>query len=129
MLRIVLVGALLLTTACRDETISGQAGPSEVFTLTEIDGAPVKGDATLSFPQKGQIAGKGPCNRFSAQQTAPLPWVEIGPIAATRMACPELALEARYFDRLRAMTEIERVGPVLLLSNETGQSLTFRLTE
>ena len=120
---------LAVLVGCTDETISGQVAETETFTLTSINGENEPAPVTLRFPAKGEVAGQAPCNGYTASQRAPLPWFEVGPIAATRRACPDLAFETRYFEALRAMTLIERQGAVLILSNDAGQTLTFALNE
>ncbi|MEL6551099.1 MAG: META domain-containing protein [Pseudomonadota bacterium] len=118
---------LPILAACGpDETISGFLDPSETWQLAELDGAPWAAEATLSFPEAGRVTGRGPCNAFNATQSAPYPWIEIGPLAATRRACPELAAETRFFEALSAMAIAEVSGDVLLLSGEDGREMVFR---
>jgi len=115
----------LLLAACADETISGQTDSTDIWILHTLNGAPVASSITLTFPEKGSLAGQAPCNRYSANQKAPLPWFEVGPIRATRMACDGSALEQTYFDTLSDMTLIERKQDTLLLTNDKGQSMLF----
>lgn len=119
-----LAAALLLSACLKDETISGQTNATDVWVLQTLNGQAVTSRITLTFPEKGRIAGKAPCNTYSGAQTAPLPWFDPGPILATRMACDALDLETRYFDVLAKMTLIELRQETLLLSND-GLSLTF----
>ncbi|MFO7920738.1 META domain-containing protein [Rhodobacteraceae bacterium W635] len=117
--------ALLILSAClQDETLSGYG--DGLWALTQQDGAPVTADITLDLRETGQISGAAPCNGYSAAQTAPYPWVEVGPITATRRACPDLTAEQAYFDLLSRMTLAEVSGPALILSNDSGETLTFR---
>jgi heat shock protein HslJ len=119
---------LLALTACKDdETISGQTSATDTWQLTQMNDVPIQTKITLTFPEKGRIAGRAPCNSYFASQTAPLPWFEATEIAATKMACPDLKLENTYFNALKAMTLIERTGDTLLLSNDVTQTLTFKL--
>ena len=122
-----LIAALSLTACLKDETISGQTDAAETWVLTQMNGTPVSVEVTLTFPEEGKTAGRATCNRYFADQTAPLPWFETGPIGATKMACPDLALETEYFKTLTAMTLIERQNNALLLSNEGTDSLQFTL--
>lgn len=119
-----LIITLSLSACLKDETISGQANATDVWVLQSLNGQSVTSRITLTFPQKGSIAGKAACNNYHAKQTAPLPWFEPGPILATRMACDALDLEVRYFDVLAKMTLIELKGETLFLSNN-DLSLTF----
>ncbi|MEM7438119.1 MAG: META domain-containing protein [Pseudomonadota bacterium] len=125
---ILLFANLSLASCGPDETISGQVAPEEVFVLERLAGTPVTTRITITFPEKGQVAGQAPCNRYFAAQKAPLPWFELGPIGATKRACPELKLEARYLRLLATMSLIERAGDVLILNNDADQMLEFRRT-
>ena len=119
------LAVLLVLGACAaDETVSGYAGAGSSWALSPEAGF---GDrVTLSLPEPGRVEGQAPCNRYNAAQTAPYPWFELGPIASTRMACPELQKEAAFFAALGSMTISEVSGDVLILSNEAGESLTFQ---
>ena len=94
--------------------------------LTEIDGQAFPARASIAFPEPGRAAGEAPCNSWSAEQTAPYPWLELGPIASTRMACPDLGQESIFFQSLEAMTLAEVQGPILILSNDAGLEMVFR---
>ena len=50
---------------------------------------------------------------------------EIGPIGATRMACPELDAEAAFFAALRRVARAEVAGDVLILSDPGGFRMVF----
>ena len=126
MFRLFLSLPIILNTCLKDETISGYTDTSTEFQLTQISGQPFTATATISFPKKGTVVGKGPCNSYSATQSAPLPWFEIGPIASTRRMCPEMKAETEFFAALSAMTQIEVSGPVLILRNDTGSEMVFR---
>lgn len=110
------VAVMLLLAACTgDETIARYGGADKVWHLTGLNGAAYSAQATLIFAEPGRIAGDAPCNAYSAAMTAPYPWFETGPIAATRKACPDLANEAAYFGALGMATESEVLGDTLVL--------------
>lgn len=117
--------AALLLSACKDETISGHADAGVVWSLVELDGTAFQASATLSFPEKGRIAGQAPCNSYSGTQTAPYPWFETGPILSTKRACPDLNAETAFFAALSKMNIAEVSGSTLILSNETGRQMVF----
>ena len=117
--------AALLLSACKDETISGYADAGVVWSLVELDGAAFQASATLSFPEKGRIAGQAPCNSYSGTQTAPYPWFETGPILSTKRACPDLNAETAFFAALSKVNIAEVSGSTLILSNETGRQMVF----
>ncbi|WP_226782166.1 META domain-containing protein [Oceaniglobus trochenteri] len=118
--------ALLGACAASDETISAFVDPDTEFRLESIAGKDFPATATISFPGEGKVLGKAPCNRWSAPQTEPYPWVKIGPILSTRRACPEQAAETAFFDALRAMTLIEATGTVVILSDGDAREMVFR---
>ena len=93
MLRVLVLFVFLpVLLACGPvETGSGVPDPDAVYRLISIDGTTVAYEATLQFPQVDRITGQAPCNRYSAAQLASFPDIEIEAIAATRMACPDLA--------------------------------------
>ncbi len=124
-MRPVLMLSLILASACADETISGYADPSATYRLLEIDGTRFEPRATITFRETGRAAGEAPCNSWSAAQSVPYPWFQLGPIAATRRACPYLAEEERFFNALGQMSLAEVQGPVLILSNDAGREMIF----
>ncbi|MHA6265257.1 META domain-containing protein [uncultured Aliiroseovarius sp.] len=119
--------AALTVTACKDETISGFADRKDNWVLQELDREPFDAVATISFPEPGRIFGQAPCNRYSSEQKAPYPWFEIGPVAATRMACDALPLEQAFFDALGQMRQIEVLDDTLIMSNDAGRQMVFRV--
>ncbi len=123
--------ALLLSliglAACQgDETISGYALSDAEWMLVDMGGTPFAARATITFPQQGKIVGQAPCNRYVADQTAPYPWFEAGPIGATKMACPDQAAEVDFFAGLMRVTLAEVSGDTLILSTEGGFEMLFR---
>lgn len=92
-----LIAAAALLASCADESLTGEAEGR--FVLAEIDGTAFPARATLELGEDGAISGEAPCNRYSGTLTAPYPWFETGPLATTRMACPDLAAKARFSPR------------------------------
>ena len=125
MMRTALLALTLAFLGCGDETVSGYASPGATYRLVEVSGAPFAARATITFPEEGQVAGEAPCNRWSAAQNVPYPWFELGPVAATRRACPGLEAEGLFFSMLGKMSLAEVQGPVLILSNDVGAEMVF----
>lgn len=121
----------LFLHACwaKDETISAFTGTGTVWTLTEFEGGDPVFSASITFPEQGQIAGKGPCNSFTAAQSAPYPWVEITDLAATKRACPELDGEAKFFQAISAAVLAEVAGKVMILTTQDGSEMVFGAVE
>ena len=128
-MRIALIVTLLLNGCAGDETISAFADRDAVYVLRDIDGTAFTPKATIAFPAKGEAQGAGPCNAWSADQSAVYPWFELGPIAATKTACPDLDAEGVYFAALAAARFVEVQGPVLILTSEDGAELTFNAAQ
>ncbi len=118
--------AFLALLGCADETVSGFAGDQTLFQLSSLDGAEFAATATIDIGTQGQVTGNAPCNSYNATQSAPYPWFELGPIAATRRACPELEAEAAFLTALGAMTLVEVAGNTLILSNTDGGEMVFQ---
>lgn len=116
---------LLLVAACqRDETLTSY-GAEGTWRLTHVNDQTTEIPATISFAADGQVQGKAPCNSYSALQTAPYPWFALTPIAATKRACPDLALEQDFLTALAKMTLSEVSGDILILSNDADERLQF----
>lgn len=121
-----LIGLSLLAACQRDETVKAFGASDKVWRLVELDDTEVGFNATLTFPETGKIAGHAPCNAYSGSMTVPYPWFEAGPLAATRMACPDLSAEAAFFKALGEMSLSEVLGDTLLLSNDAGRTMVFK---
>jgi len=118
---------LAVLNACEkpDETVTAYAEHDGTFQLSTLNGVPFTADATIDLRVSGTVSGHGPCNAYRASQTAPYPWITLGPITATRRACPDLDAETLFFDSLATMTIVESAREILILSNEDGARLVF----
>lgn len=117
---------LVLSNCQKDETISGYTDPDVVFTLIDVDDQPFNARATIQFPKMGRVTGNGPCNSYSAAQTAPLPWFKLGPMRTTKATCPDIDKERKFLTRLGEMSQIETLGNTVILRNEDGLEMVFR---
>lgn len=128
LMRVLTLPFLLVLAACAgDESISKFADPTAEYHLVMLDGQPWTDRTTISFPEAGRITGQAPCNRYFAEQTVPYPWFGVEGIGATRMACPALEAEARFFQALEDMTLAEVAGATLILSNSTSRTMIFEV--
>ncbi|EKE44076.1 hypothetical protein OCGS_1592 [Oceaniovalibus guishaninsula JLT2003] len=119
--------AVTALSACAPEpSVSALVDPGIAYALVSIEGRPFPATATLTFPASDRVAGQGPCNSFDAQQTAPYPFIEIGPLRTTRMACPDIEAEMLYFGALDAVTVVEAAGPQLVLNAPGGPRMVFQ---
>ncbi len=114
-----LILALIAPMACAQD-IDPNASPSlarplgpndpfgpEIFVLVSVKGQQTAYSAEISFVG-GRVAGIGPCNSFFADLTYAEHAFKIGPIGATRKACPDLAAEAEFFKLLGQVTQADR---------------------
>jgi heat shock protein HslJ len=122
MLRIIPRLTLCLTLLC-----AGVARGLLLFewTLVSVDGAEATAQTTIRIDEPGRLGGQGPCNRYFADVTGPLPTFRPGMIGSTKMACPDMAAEAQYFAALQAIERAELTDDSLRLSGG-GHELVFR---
>lgn len=84
--------------------------------------------ATLAFPQPGQAAGHGSCNRFFGTVEIEHDRIRFGPIGATKMACMGGASqqETRYLGALQKAQRYEvKDGSLLIHVEGMAQPLRF----
>ncbi len=114
---------LPLTACLRDETISAYA--PGLWVLERQNGNPADTGVTLEIVQRGQISGHAQCNGYNAAQFAPYPWIDLGEIETTGLTCPVLESEMTYLALLASMTLAEGSGPILILTNDAGETLEY----
>ncbi|MEM6372532.1 MAG: META domain-containing protein [Pseudomonadota bacterium] len=130
MIRLFAVALFGLIPACeRDETVAAYGAADVVWTLVALDGAPFTATATLEFGEDGRVSGQGPCNRISFTNSVPYPWFEAGPILGTRMACPDLPAEGDYLKALAAMTRVVLGDDGMVMANDEGGEMVFKVSE
>lgn len=117
------ITALALLATCTDESLTGYG--TGRYILHEIDGTAYSAKAVLELGEDGAISGEAPCNLFSGALQSPYPWFEVGPLAVTRRACPQMREEQVFFASLEEMTLAEVSEGVLILSNEAGREMVF----
>lgn len=87
---------------------------------------------TLAFDGEGRVSGSGGCNRFTGSYTFTDGELSFGPLAGTKMMCPEAVMdqEDRFHRALGAVERVEMDGPFLLIFEENSdQPLRFTKTE
>jgi heat shock protein HslJ len=120
------VAAALAMAGCADEGVSGYAAEGP-WRLTEVSGRSTVPPATLTFPGRGRVEGMLPCNAFSARQAAPYPWFELSDIRVGGAVCDARQEERQILAALSSATLVEALGGVLILSDDSGPLLVFRL--
>lgn len=77
---------------------------------------PVEGQFTMTLSADGQLAGVGACNHLTGPYTSDEDRsLKIGPLASTRMACPDLKHEQAFIEALESVTHYDMDGPMLLI--------------
>lgn len=88
------------------------------WQLVQLDGRSVKA-APETFVLKlenGSVSGAGACNRLmGSYKTGERRALKIGPLATTKMACPNLDQEQQFLRALESTTHYDMDGPMLLL--------------
>ena len=75
--------------------------------------------------EKGRISGSTGCNRYNANLEAPTPYeLKVGPVIATRMACPEPQMEAesRFLKALEGASQFGFDLGKLTIGYEEGEN-------
>ncbi len=79
---------------------------------------------TAIFAEAGTVAGSGGCNDYNGPYTSDASTIKIGPLAATKMACPSPAgvdeQEAQFFAAMDAATKYTIAGSKLELRDDGG---------
>lgn len=86
-------------------------------------------DMFLQFDANGQVSGHGGCNRFTGAYEFGAAALRLGPLAATRMACPEPAasFEISLLDALQTATTTTISANLLTMRNDRGHAV-LRMT-
>ena len=75
-----------------------------------------------------RVSGRGPCNRYFGSIThsgTGSNCIQVGPHASTKMACPNLSAEHRYFQDLQRVSMVKVVPDGLLLTTSDQKKLVF----
>jgi heat shock protein HslJ len=88
-------------------------------------------EAVVRFEGEGRLAGHSGCNRFAGTYALTGDTIEIGPLAATKMMCPEpiMAQERALFDALGSAHSYRREGTELTLIGAAGGTVFFVQTD
>jgi heat shock protein HslJ len=119
---------ILVASSIREAKATGQPKSAQTvpfgligseWLLEDLSGSGVMDgiQATITFPEAGKIAGNGSCNRFFGSGEISGNAIKLGPLASTRMACPEAVMnqETKYLAALQAAERFEWKAPYLLI--------------
>ena len=89
---------------------------------------PQEGSFTVTLSaDNGQITGVGACNRLSGPyKSDEKRSLKIGPLASTRMACPDLKREQAFIQALESATHYDMDGPMLLILSNGELKAVFQ---
>lgn len=118
----------LMALAPSDPTQAQEAAMFSAGTtwqVSAINGEDFEGTATLTFAEDGQISGKAVCNNYTGSLSGDAELFQIGPMAVTKMACPDMAAEDAFLKALGAMTKGEETDGILTLRGTGDAEMTF----
>lgn len=130
-MRQILPVALLALAACSPlpDTVGEAAPAGTLWRLETVNDAPAPYAASLRLLRNDRVVGMTACGPFTAEQTAPLPWLDLGAFDPETPGCDDPGAAA-FYAALKSMGSQMGFAEVLedrmLLSNAAGQSLFFR---
>lgn len=104
------------------------------WTLTELNGDPVSElETSQSVPtiriieSENRFNGRGGCNQYNGgfEFDAESGEIELSQVAATKMACPDMDLENRYFSMLDEVVLVEQDSQILKFYNDSGETIAL----
>lgn len=122
---ILLALAMASTSCTAEDTTDGPPGAEVLWQLVSLGGAPFDARATLGFSDVASVRGQAACNSYAAPLTATWPAFGLGPVRATRMACPEADAEDAFLSALAAMTAARLQDGRLILTAPDGLQMIF----
>jgi heat shock protein HslJ len=102
------------------------------WVLIELNGEPVtETEISQSIPTiqfdatENRFYGRGGCNQYNGgfEFDSETGEVELSQIAATKMACPDMDLENRFFTMLNEVERIEQSSQILKFFNDSGETI------
>ncbi len=128
----ILSAAALITlmVSCASSQKSNGSGEKDLYRSWRVTGFDTTGamhSPTIAFDQaQNRVSGHGSCNRYSGGFTLTAPdKIAFSPMASTKMACPGLNVESKYFELLNKANKWSIKDGVLTLSQDGNALLTF----
>jgi len=127
-----MAGLFLVFLQGKSITGSGlSAGGAELTAVqwraTYVGAEPIPEDAGIwvQFEVDGSIGGNAGCNSFSGSLEKTESGIKVGPLGATRMACPNLAMsrETAFLGALQQATAFEVAGQRMTSLDSEGNLL------
>lgn len=121
------IGALVLTACAKAAKSVKAASPLASLAGSEWGPERASNPATserfVAFKTGGEIIGHGGCNRFFGTYAQDGDTLTIGPLASTKMACPDLKAESEFLNNLQAARTITATHKTLIIYNADGRSV------
>ena len=98
-----LLRIVVMAAACVAPGIAFAQSPEPTWRLVSVGGAPAEGEGEIGFGPDGAVFGSTGCNRFTGAGVFEGGALTIpGPMAGTRMACPEplMVQETKVYEAL-----------------------------
>ncbi len=89
------------------------------------EAVPAEAGLTIRFEVDGSIKGHGGCNGFFGSLQKSGSGIEVGPLGATRMACPEPIMnrETMFMNAVQKLRDFQSGGDGMSLLDEDGNVL------
>lgn len=81
---------------------------------------PTQSEQFVAFKTGGEVIGHGGCNRFFGTYDQTGDELKFGPLASTKMACPNLDEEQAFMTALQSARQIEATHLRLIMRGEDG---------
>ena len=129
-----IVAALIAAGCCHCRSKSRTAVPlTNTWKLVKLMGQDIEAGGesfTLTFNDEGRLNGVGSGNRlFGDYKAASDGKLDIGQLGSTRMMCPDIETENRYFMAVGTATAYEIDGETLMLLDDGEVLAVFSLVK
>ena len=120
-LLLVISGCAATTPAPRQADLIGQWHIESIGDRPVIDRSP----AAIEFTNEGRAGGNASCNRFTGAYTLSGSELSFGPLAATKMMCPDALMnqEIRFLATLDRVAAVQIQQGLLILRDANGKTV------
>ena len=114
-----IAGCAATAPAPRQADLIGQWHIESIGDRPVIDRSP----AAIEFTSEGRAGGNASCNRFTGAYTLSGSELSFGPLAATKMMCPDALMdqEMRFLAALERIAGVQIRQGLLVLQDENGE--------
>jgi heat shock protein HslJ len=127
LIRLMTLGVLTSLAGCALYHSEASAPINGNWIIEYIGDRPVmdSSPASITFDTDRQLSGNASCNRFSGRYAGTASALSVGPLATTRMMCPEALMEQeqRFLSALTEIASARIDNGLLYLDNAAGATL------